>query len=461
MNLKLEYLLIKSSNDFCNNVDQFKNLLRSNAQVNVSDESILLSSVRFDYELTSEEINLQRNKEIVFHFAVSTEDENVEMLEKFDRLLYRINENYGSQFKINIVWNDISIYYITKLYPDLIMTENQLRKLIYRFMIKTAGSKWFANSVPKSVKEAVEKTAKKNELDEMPDVNQLDLTDFIQLGWFFFEKYTTKPLDQNAIHELKKIISEDDRKEEKITAFLETYSAKSNWERFFADKIEVEGMNEKWDKLYKYRNIVAHTKRMTGDDYNEAKKLIDELKPAFEKCLEHIDDVEMTEEQAEAIQEVANEAFFVPRMNGEDSWITKYPGVISRLIELGKADYNYGIHTDYKGWTSGLLKLSEQQRVNDSLYISPGGLLVSSDTSSRIGAFLDAGRLVIKPQESYYSKDNGLNYIQNPISTVPSNSIEDSDSTRQAAFKLSTSDIFVKKETNTLKTIEKDNLDGK
>ena len=39
----------------------------------------------------------------------------------------------------------------------MIEIENVLRKLIYRFMIKTVGSSWFSYSTPLSVKDAMKK----------------------------------------------------------------------------------------------------------------------------------------------------------------------------------------------------------------------------------------------------------------------------------------------------------------
>lgn len=78
-------------------------------------------------------------------------------LEKFDSLIHRINEECGNQFKINTIWDDVSIYYSQKLYPAMIEIENVLRKLIYRFMIKTVGSSWFSYSTPLSVKDAMKK----------------------------------------------------------------------------------------------------------------------------------------------------------------------------------------------------------------------------------------------------------------------------------------------------------------
>ena len=46
---------------------------------------------------------------------------------------------------------------------------------------------------------------------------------------------------------------------------------------------------------------------MNKQEYKEACILIDELKKAFTICMEHMDDVTLTEEEAEAVNEVAKE----------------------------------------------------------------------------------------------------------------------------------------------------------
>lgn len=362
--MKIEYLLIKSNNDFCSNMDQFKSLLQSNRRIIMDDEHITFSGVSLGYTLNVTEVDWRGKKEIVFYFTVCTDEQNVEALEGFDVLLHRINDKCGSQFKVNTVWDDVSIHYTKELYPAMVEVENLLRKLIYRFMIKTAGSAWFSYSTPESVKDAVKKTAEKNSLDELPDVDQLYLTDFIQLGWFFFEKYTTKPLNQTSIQELKKIMDDKDGMDVKMAAFLETYEARSNWERYFEDKIEVDNLYDKWRSLYGYRNRVAHAKRLNGEDYKTAVNLISELKSAFEKCLDHIDNVEMTEEEAEAVQEVAKETISMPRKQSSDirSYSMNYPGIVPTLSELATPVLGFASQADISSLSSGILQLTGQQK---------------------------------------------------------------------------------------------------
>ena len=420
--MKIEYLLIKKNNDFCSTKDQFKSLLLSNKRISMDDKSIQFSGIFLNYTLKDQEVIWNKNKEIVFYFCVSVEDANIKELEDFDHLLHRINDNCGNQFIINTIWDDVSVHYTNTLYPLVITVENLLRKLIYRFMIKTAGSAWFESTVPDSVKDSIKNTAEKNKLQDLPVEDQLLLADFIQLGFFFFEKYTTKPLNQNSIQELRKLIDREKTNDQEITAFFESYEAKSNWERYFKEKIEVEDLYEKWKKLYEYRNCVAHAKRMNGKDFNTAQMLIEELKTSFEKCLDHIDNVEMTDEEAEAVQEVAKET--IRRAQKEDNvpWTVIYPGVKSGLSSLGASIKVLGNEMDYSGLGSLILQATNQeQKITNLLNDGFNSLLVREKTVPDFQIVTDKGKLVVKktqPVGEFEIGDSGKISLKNEESRI-------------------------------------------
>ncbi len=298
--MRIEYMLIKPQNDFCKTIEQFKSLLSSNARITFSDDTLCFEKTTFNIKISSKIIEKEKkgkNKpEIVFYFQISSEDTSntiASILGDFDILLRRINSQYGELFIINTIWDDVSMFYTKELYPKIIEIENLLRKIIYKLMINTNGSDWFRSNVPSEVKESINKTIEKNQKSQDELIgDQLYYADFIQLSWFFFSKYTLKPLDQTAIQKMQSLISEKNSEAtEKVDGLLDELVAKSNWERYFSDKIQVENLSSKWKKLYDYRNQVAHAKRMKKDEFEDATSIITELKLAFESCLDHIDEV--------------------------------------------------------------------------------------------------------------------------------------------------------------------------
>ena len=306
--MKLEYLLIKKRGDeFCRTEDQFKNWLQSNSKITIEQNELVFREARFAFNLSKWSVE-QAPQETVFHLVVtseSTDDRTAEKLDEFDTFLARVNETNGRQFVVNTVWDDASAYYGQLLYPRMVRVENLLRAIIYQLMIRSAGTSWFDNSVPEDVKKSISETLRKNgrTLDETGE-DQLYYADFIQLGRFLFDRYTLKPIGQRAIDSIRKALGGD---KDDIERVLHAYTAKSNWERYFEGRISVENLNDKWTKLYGYRNQVAHAKQLKKGGYKEAVGLVDELTSAFEGCLEKIDEIKMTKEESEAAQEFARE----------------------------------------------------------------------------------------------------------------------------------------------------------
>ena len=387
--MKIEYLFIKPQNDFCQTVEQFKNILASNVQLTFSSDKLLTFKKKtFDYSISTYNVDNKKHHETVFYLQIVSTSESDDLntadkMEELDRLLRRINSEYGCKFIINTIWDDVTMLYANKLFPRIVEVENLLRKIIYRFMIKISGSNWFSHNVPGEVKSSISKTLEKNDLDEDTIYSdQLYYADFIQLSIFFFGKYTLKQLDQNAVSKLKNAISED---KEKAITLLDEYEAKSNWERYFADKISVDDLSTKWNTLYAYRNQVAHSKRMNKQEYEDALRIIQELKPAFEHCIENMDDIIITEEETEAAKDVAKET-----ISSGQIYFHSQPGMTSTVQLLGKT--LGGLTPNPDGMKTSLMQFGtslQKVLVTNGSVICPqvqGGILSSQPYIQGIGA---------------------------------------------------------------------------
>ena len=300
--MRIEYLLTKAKNDFCNTKEQFIHLLLTNNRLSINGDLISFSNNVLSYTLDVTELKSKKNSETFLYFIVSCtdKDENsVEILEKFDDLLHRICD---ALFVINTIWDEVSMYYEELLYPKIVRIENTLRKIIYRFMIKNVGSNWYNDATPDEVKKSINHVQDKNSNANKAS-DQLYDADFIQLKEFFFKHYPIRPLTQYSFLPLYESISTPDKSVDvdALREFIKLHEMKSNWDRYFSDKINVEGLDEKWEKLYLYRNKVAHSKRIKKAEYENAITIISELTSAFDTCLQNIDSVELTQEQAEAV----------------------------------------------------------------------------------------------------------------------------------------------------------------
>ena len=155
------------------------------------------------------------------------------------------------------------------------------------------------------------------------------------------------PSIYEKIKEIKDTNDDIQSKEKQLEELLENYEPKSNWERYFANKIAVNDLAEKWGKLYVFRNKVAHAKRICKKEYDEALKIIKDLTNAFEECLNHVDDVELTEEETSAAKTAATEAItkqIVPQKLGD--MIIKSPSSLYDYV-INSGNNKIAIDRDY------------------------------------------------------------------------------------------------------------------
>lgn len=304
--MKIEYIIIKKEDDFCNSVERFKNLLSTNSRITFENSKIKFSNVALDYSIKTEKIQNKKERifQLIFISNESDESRSVKHLEKIDKLFKRIIKKSGIKFNLNTIWDEVSQYYCKSCYPRINEIENLMRKLIFRFMIKNIGSDWVKKSFPQKLKENVEKIAEKNEAEGLLE-NSLYEADFIQLIEFIFIPYP-KNRDINKLFEMINA-AEKLGDLEKVKEF----QPKSNWERYFSSIIKIDDLEDKWRKLYKYRNKVAHNKPLTKDDNKNIVSISEEIKKALSKVLDGLDDIIVDNSDKEMVSEVAKDSISI------------------------------------------------------------------------------------------------------------------------------------------------------
>lgn len=330
--MKTEYVFVKSLNEYCTSKEQFCNFLCLNKRIrfkkigeDISEKQILLLD-EYELEYRLEQNIVEKSQECGFHLLVEIAengDKQADILELFDITVREINEKNGNQFSINTIWNDASAYYGKKLYPEIIKIEGMLRKIIYLFMLKTAGSKWFHESTPEKFKVSVESVMEKNNKPKN-EINSdwLTYADFITLIYFFTAPYSLKSNIKELFEELELYVTEDklqnkDKNKDKkvltaeiVNKLSEEFKPKNNWERYFSDKLTIKSQkkfSEDWSSLYDIRNKVAHGKPIHKGDYNKAISLIEKYCGVFDECISIIDTLEITSEEAKAVEGVAQQ----------------------------------------------------------------------------------------------------------------------------------------------------------
>lgn len=309
--MKNEYLITFDSNDeICTSVDKFKSLLAAHASIAFSKkETISFNDHDFSYQLAQ---GILTDGSIYYDLTLeSTDIIEPEVYKNLLKEVRRICTKISGR-NIIVLHDGVGETYCQKGYPIIFKTENLMRKLIAKFMAISIGYNWSDASTPKEVLDSVRSDGKKEKTNFLHEV------DFIQLSNFLFKKYT-KADSSRFIDSLK-----EKADEEVVTVGdLKQYSPFTNWEKYFAKKVncESEYLKSKWEKLYEFRCKIAHCKGITKLEFDDLLAISNDICEKIQAALDSIGDVHIEEAEREELAEnfsgTANEsaAEFIAKYN--------------------------------------------------------------------------------------------------------------------------------------------------
>jgi len=192
----VEYLITipANKNDFrYETVGAFKSYLKHKSSIRFSTNKLQFDDLEVEYIIQNGKV--ESSNDTFFHLILSSHTcDSDNMIDEFSNLLKIIELEINKIGKIQVLWNDISLYYSKLAYPLLYNVENLMRKLITKFMITKIGVSWTKDRMPNDVLLSI----KSNEMDK----TQLYNYDFIQLSNFLFsEQYPNHK--ENLIKKVK------------------------------------------------------------------------------------------------------------------------------------------------------------------------------------------------------------------------------------------------------------------
>ena len=352
MSYKIEYLItIESKGGFCDSVATFNNLLKSFSEININDGNIKFKNIEFLYEINSKEIPNQNQR--YFHASLTLKELKhektfLELLKIFRDIIYKANA------KISILLDELSIYYSSKAYPLIHITENSLRKLISKFMLINLGMEWSLQTVPSEVQKSIKtKRSKSGITDILHDV------DFIQLSDFLFKKYQTKSSD--SLFNLIKSIKTDENFDN--NQLLE-YLPRSNWERYFVDLVDCDDLylSKRWNRLYELRCLVAHNTVISNSEFEEIEKLCKEINDKITDAINGLDKVYIPESDIELLHE--NVATNLNELYGK--FINEWKNLQFIIMKLVVNQNLTDEELDLRLTNTNILQLAEKHNIIDN-----------------------------------------------------------------------------------------------
>lgn len=261
--------------------------------------------------------NIPSNKER--YFIIALENTNEELVDEFSEVGNKIKElssriNPNSTI-VNILWDDVGRHYAYKAYPLINDVENVMRKLISKFMLINVGMDWSKETIHPDLVSKIERFEEKDSY-----LNDLFKLDFIHLSDVLFKKKRDINLD-----ELDKVLANTNFDESDRIKILK-YFPTSNWEKYFSELIgeKSHDLEDKWERLYKLRNKVAHNRFLTRADFGQIKSLTAKVKETLIIAMNKLGEIDLNEEDRNQIIH---------------SYHSEHPATIAYLSERLIAEY--------------------------------------------------------------------------------------------------------------------------
>lgn len=299
MELVTEYLVIverKASEalfHLCDSIEEFNKLLQTDPNIVIEDSLVKYKrGLKFAYGIKTGQVEGKEQRFFQVKLTFDGEERDVEEYIELLRSVKRIVHTAGGQPET--LWDDVSLYYSQRAYPLIHKTENLMRKLITYFMLTNVGKEWVTEASPGAVREAIDKSKRKQYLDVLHQI------DFIHLGDFLFKPYQTR-----SMTELYEKLDDTQQLEDLDLKELKSFMPKSNWERYFSTVVDCddEYLDKRWKQLYDLRCMVAHNAIITRGDYDRIVQLVGEVEGYLQKAIDNLDKVYVPKEDREQVAE--------------------------------------------------------------------------------------------------------------------------------------------------------------
>lgn len=150
--------------------------------------------------------------------------------------------------------------------------------------------------------------------------------------------------------------------DEELRNAFSQFAPKSDWDRFFSSKIDIQDIEDVFDKIRQYRNNIAHFKFFDKDSYTKSNKLIRQLNTALIKAIQLIEDNDFVEKNLEHFHNIMSGVFkifeeprkIMPQILNETITSTLqsikfvYPPILEKIKEFVQynsfRDLNHNLH---------------------------------------------------------------------------------------------------------------------
>ncbi len=243
---------------------------------------------------------------------------------------------WNQDYILIVAYDAISEYYCNKMYRRLNKLERNLRHLLLNIYTLQLGTDYYQNTVSDKLQEKVNgrlqsKGGKKNKEIRRIQESFYEL-EFGDMEELLFATHWTA-LDEQAKEEFLAQHADLTKLPDKtLRDAYANVAPKSDWERFFADKMDAEIIRDLLNKVRKERNRVAHCKSFDYSHYSECLKAVKRLDSAIMSAITATEERDFYWKNTEGLRKAL--AYSSERFAGYKEALTTMQKTMQELKEL-------------------------------------------------------------------------------------------------------------------------------
>lgn len=224
------------------------------------------------------------------------------------RCLEHINNLISSKifeedYIVVLSYDSVSEYYCNKIYPRLNQLERTLRELMLNIYVVNFGKDYLTKTVDPALQEKAKSIvrarggAEKKEIENIK--NFFYALDYSDIQNLLFQKHWTTLDEKEQSDFLSNNCDLGTLSDKELRKAFASIKPKSDWERFFEDKVGNIDINELLEEIRQSRNNVAHCKFFYRSEYDTCSKAISKMHRALRRAIKITEEKEFSKKNAE------------------------------------------------------------------------------------------------------------------------------------------------------------------
>lgn len=210
------------------------------------------------------------------------------------------------EFIAIVTYDAVSEYYCNKILPKLNKLERNLRKLLFSTYIVNYGTEYYRATISDDMQARIKGRIQAKGNEQKKEIKRLQEF-FYSLELVDVQKllFTPQWTDVESHSQQQFLANHSDLSElsdEQLRKAFNQFTPKSDWDRFFSEKIPISDIESAIEEIRQYRNKAAHFKFYSKSEYEESKSLIKTLNNAVIRAIRITEEEDFATTNTKAMQ---------------------------------------------------------------------------------------------------------------------------------------------------------------